>query len=374
MDRRSFLQQVGVAACTAGWASRAFPQDQLSRSLKDAARRCGILYGATDEGAVNGKDVEYETLFARQCALLAPILSWRSVSPKAPVQYEFERRQYVLDFAREHGIKLTGAHLLWHLSTPDYFAAAPDREHARQLVVDHINFMCRKFAGQIWSWNVVNEALNPREGRPGGLRKTPLLDQLGPEFFDIAFHAAREADPKAVLVYNDYDTEYDLPDSEARRRALLELLDSFLKRKLPIDAIGLQAHIKLQNFRFSPSIYRNFLKEIAARGVKILITELDVFDLTAPSDIQERDLMVADAYRKILDVALDETAVTAVITWGITDKYTWLTPRYSPKFGRPDGLPSRPLPFDDHFQPKPAYRTILKAFEAAPKRTLFERS
>jgi len=177
-----------------------------------------------------------------------------------------------------------------------------------------------------------------------------------------------------VLVYNDYDTEYDSPESEARRRALLQLLDSFLDRRLPIDAIGLQTHIKLERFQFSPTIYRQFLKDIAARGVRILITELDVLDVGAPSDIRQRDQIVADAYKRVLEVALDEKALTAVITWGISDRYTWLNPGRTRSFGRPDGLPGRPLPFDDQFQPKPAYWALLKCLQSAPERQLLERS
>jgi endo-1,4-beta-xylanase len=373
MERRKFLQQVGLAAGTVGWLAPGFAEEQVPPSLKEAAARRGLHYGATDENALATAPPEFRALFARHCGLLAPSLSWYWVA-RAPGQYDFARQQFALDFAREHQMRLTGAHLLWHERTPDFFTAAPDAARARQLIVDHINFMCKKFTGQIWSWNVVNEALNPKDGRPDGLRQSLLLAKLGTEFFDIGFHTAREADPQAILVYNDYDMEYDSPESEARRRALVELLDSFLQRRLPIDAIGLQAHIKLQRFRFSPTIYRDFLKEIAARGVRILLTELDVLDVGAPSGIAERDQAVADAYRRVLDVALDEKALAAVITWGLSDRYTWLNPQHTRSFGRPDGLPGRPLPFDDQFQPKPAYWALLKCLESAPQRPLLERS
>jgi endo-1,4-beta-xylanase len=362
---------MGAAVGSAGWAARAFSRDKQIASLKEVAARRGIHYGSTDEDSLPSAPPEFRDLFARHCGLMAPSLSWTWIE-KTPGQFTFEQKQYALDFAREHQMRITGSHLLWYHRTPEWFAAAPDREHARQLIVDHINFMCKKFAGQIWSWNVVNEALNPKDGHPDGLRKCQLLDQLGTEFFDIGFHTAREADPKAILVYNDYDTEYDSPESEARRRALVNLLDSFLQRKLPIDAIGLQTHIKLERFNFSPTIYRKFLDELAARGVRILITELDVLDIGAPADFPERDRMVADAYKRVLEVALDEKAVAAVITWGISDRYTWLNPGYSPGFTRPDGLPGRPLPFDAQFQPKPAYWAMLKALESAPKRKLLE--
>ena len=335
-------------------------------SLSEIAAKRGILYGATPEVEVRRTVPEYRDLLTHHCKLIAPILSWASVS-KAPGEYEI-RWQPTLDFCQAHGMKITGAHLLWHESTPKFFEAAADSAQARKLVVDHITYMGKRLAGQVWSWNVVNEALNPREGRPGGLRGSPLLSQLGNEFFDIAFHTAREADPNAVLVYNDYAFELDTSDQEARRRALLALLDSFKKRNLPIDAIGLQCHMRLDRFKFQPQIYRQFLKDIAARGVKILITELDVFDIGAPSDIQERDQAVADCYQRVLEVALDETAVTALVTWGLSDRYSWLTSRSRPNFARPDGLPGRPLPFDEQFQAKPAYRAIAKALAGAPMR------
>ncbi len=286
---------------------------------------------------------------------------------KEPGEYHF-RQQPTLDFCKERGIKLTGAHLLWHLSTPKYFEAATDVAAARKLVTDHITYMCKRFAGQIWSWNVVNEALNPREGHPGGLRASPLVSQLGEQFFDFAFHLAREADPHALLVYNDYAMELDTKENADRRRALLGLLDSLLRRRVPIDGIGLQCHLRLDQFKFAPDVYRNFLREVAARGVRILITELDVFDAGAPADFAARDRAVADCYGQFLDVALDEKAVAALVTWGLSDKYTWLTPRYSPKFARADGLPSRPLLFDEEFHPKPAYYAVAKALAAAPVR------
>lgn len=353
MLRRTCLKQLGVLFSQIANASAA---PIFAPSLREIAAKRGILYGSTPEIEVSRTVPEYRDLLAHHCKLIAPVLSWASVS-NAPGEYNF-RWQPTLEFCQARELKITGAHLLWHESTPQFFAGAADAAEARKLAIDHINYMCKRLAGQVWSWNVVNEALNPREGRPGGLRGSPLLSQLGGEFFDLAFHAAREADPKAVLVYNDYAFELDTSEHESRRRALVDLLDSFKKRKVPIDAIGLQSHMRLDRFKFEPRIYRNFLKEIAARGVKILITELDVWDIGAPSGVEERDQAVADCYRRILDVALDEPALAAVVTWGLSDRYTWLKP---PKYGRPDGLPGRPLPFDEQFAPKAAYEAIAKA-------------
>jgi endo-1,4-beta-xylanase len=341
-------------------ARRAFPQSAVVPSLKELASKRGILFGATPEIEVSRTTPEYRELLVQHCRLIAPILSWASVS-QAAGEYNI-RWQPTLDFCQAHEMKLTGAHLLWHESSPKFFEAAADAGEAKKLAVDHINYMCKRLAGQVWSWNVVNEALNPREGRPGGLRGSPLLTQLGPEFFDLAFHTAREADPKAVLVYNDYALELDTPEHEARRRALIALLDGFKKRKVPIDAIGLQTHMRLDRFNFQPRIYADFLKEIAARGVKVLITEMDVWDIGAPAEIEPRDQAVAECYRRIIEVALDEPAFVALVTWGLSDRYTWLK---RPNYARKDGLPGRPLPFDEQLVAKPAYHAIAKALGKA---------
>ena len=357
MNRRTCLSTLAAAPF-------AFAEEEAG--LAEAAARRGIVFGATPEIDMGRAPEGYTALMARHAKLIAPILSWRSVS-KNLGEYDYSRQQGTLDFVRAHDMEITGAHLLWHLSTPEYFNAAPDRAAAEKLIREHILAIGKHFAGQVYSWNVVNEALNPREGRPGGMRQTPYLEKLGTAYFDLAFRTAREADPGALLVYNDYDMEYDRPDQEARRRALLNLLDSFQQRKLPVAAIGLQAHLRLgQPFR--EELYRKFLREIAARGVKILITELDIRDHAAPSDVAQRDQAVADAYAQYLAPALDEPAVAALVLWGLSDRYSWLTMRKGPQYDRADGLPARPLPFDTEYRPKPAYWAVLKALETAPKR------
>ncbi len=106
------------------------------------------------------------------------------------------------------------------------------------------------------------------------------------------------------------------------------------------------------------------MSEIADRGLKILITEMDVLDDGLPADRRIRDRSVADAYRRYLDATLQEPAVAAVITFGLSDRYTWLQEDYP----REDGAPRRPLPFDEGLRPKPAYRALNESLEGAPPR------
>ncbi len=271
-------------------------------------------------------------------------------------------------FARDAGMRLTGGHLLWHQSVPDWFVGLGRRADAEAAMTRHISALGQAYAGQVQAWNVVNEALDPRGLGVDGLRRSVLLDRFGEAFIDMGFHAARAADPSALLVYNDYSLETTSPIHAARRRALLALLDRLLARRVPIDAVGLQSHLRVDGAPFDADAYRKFLAEIAARGLRILITELDILDRERRRAPAERDTEVADYYARFLATALDETAVVSVVTWGLSDRYTWLSPELTPELNLPAGPPARPLPFDAEFRPKPAYSAVMAAFAAAPVR------
>ncbi|HXQ40164.1 MAG TPA: endo-1,4-beta-xylanase [Candidatus Udaeobacter sp.] len=366
LNRRRLMGLVAataLGAITGGASARA---EQLA-SLKVAASRCGVHYGSDSDVPIETAPARYGQLFAEQCEFYAANLSWASVTPTRGTP-DPAREDPNVAFARAHGMKLTGAHLLWHERTPDWFSDLSSQDEARKAIADHIRAMARHYAGEVYSWNVVNEVMNPQEGRADGLRHSPLLAKLGPSFIEFAFREARQANPGVLLAYNDYAVEMDSPDHAARRRTMLRLLESLRSKDAPIDAVGLQSHLKLNGLKFDEGIYRDFLKEIAGMGLKILITELDVLDLRTPSDLRQRDQTVADLYSRYLNVVLDELAVVAVVTWGLSDRYTWLTPHANPSYVRDDGTPMRPLPFDASFNPKPAFYAMLSAFAHAPVR------
>jgi endo-1,4-beta-xylanase len=135
---------------------------------------------------------------------------------------------------------------------------------------------------------------------------------------------------------------------------------------VPVHAFGIQAHLLADQFRerFHAKQYRHFLRELADRGLKIFITEMDVLDDGLPAATGPRDRAVADVYRRYLDVTLEERDVAAVINFGLTDRYTWLDEDYP----RDDGAHRRPLPFDDELHRKPAFYAISRALHGAPRR------
>src|SRR5262249_30808765 len=121
--------------------------------------------------------------------------------------------------------------------------------------------------------------------------------------------------------------------------------------------------------RFSAARFRRFFADLADIGLTIQITELDVTDENAPADQAIRDRLVADAYSRFLEVALDEPAVQMVGTWGLSDRHSWIVRRETNEAKwRSDGVPPRPLPFDRDLKPKLACEAIARAFSNAPQR------
>jgi len=143
---------------------------------------------------------------------------------------------------------------------------------------------------------VVNEAIEPQDGRSDNLRKTPWLELLGADYIKLAFQVAAEADPNALLVYNDYGLEYDTDEHDAKRSAVLKLLERLKTQGAPIHAFGMQSHLQGHETRLNPEKLRRFLADIASLGLKILVTELDVVDSGLPADVAKRDRIVASVY------------------------------------------------------------------------------
>jgi endo-1,4-beta-xylanase len=336
--------------------------------LRNVAADAGLFYGSDSDFYFRDEPPSYQSLFLSQCALYAGNISWGDVAPNSP--HENDESDPNVAIALRHGLKLTGAHLLWNRSTPKWFEAL-SKTQAHKAVAQHIRSIAAFYRGRCFSWNVVNEAIEPRENGPYGLRiDNSLARMLGPEYFFDAFHEARAADPGALLLYNDYNLELDTPEHEARRTALFHLLDRLQKAQVPIDGVGLQSHLRSFNYKtFNETIYRRFLHDLAARGMKIVISEIDVDDIAMPLDPKIRDQQVAQMYARFLAVALDEPAVVALASWGLCDAYSWHNrTKYFPEYIRPDNQPQRPLLFDAELHAKPAFYAVLDALKHAPKR------
>lgn len=338
-------------------------------SLKEIARSRGILFGSSSDPQIQRQDPAYGQLFAQQCAIYVPKIAWTDISPK-PGMEDFGHDPNIA-WAIERKMVLSGAHLLWFKHIPDWVSAMPSNQEFAAAVLSRVRSVCHDFPAKVWSWNVVNEAINPADGRPDGLRNSEFLQRMGPGFFEPAFREARKAAPQALLAYNDDGFEIDSPTTLARRAALLRLLEMLKSRNVPIDAIGLQTHIHASDWsNFNDRNYARFLSDISTYGVRIMISELDVNDMGTPHDIGKRDRVIADIYKRILSIALDQKATVSLVTWGLMDQFSWYNLSKSRGYMRPDNTPQRPLLFDEHYQPTPAFYALADALKNAPARPL----
>jgi endo-1,4-beta-xylanase len=191
---------------------------------------------------------------------------------------------------------------------------------------------------------------------------------LGPGYIDLAFRTAREADPTTLLTYNDYGIEYDNDEEGKKRAAVLALLRRMKADKVPLDALGIQSHLHaVSKDGFSRGV-RELIDGANTLGLQVFITELDVNDDgVATADVAERDKLVADVYRSYLTTALDGLEVKAVLTWGVSDKSTWLNNGTKFRKQHPERL-QRPLPFDPDYAPAPAFFAMRDSFDKAKKR------
>lgn len=326
-----------------------------------------MLYGCAVQPALLRSDRAYAQLIVDQCDILVAenSLKWNAVHP-AIDQFNFVAADILLGFAEQHGMKVRGHNLVWHEALPPWFAGAVNKANARQVMVDHIQTVAGRYAGRMHSWDVVNEVVWLQDGRPDGLRTSPWLTLIGDDYIELAFRTARNADPQALLTCNEFGIELDTPDNQAKRDAVLLLLRRLKARNVPVDAVGIQSHMGAAEMgRFTGAGLRSFMAEARRLDLQVFLTEMDMSDKhlspagQATLNAQQVDPAVAAGYAKYLKVALSDPAVTAVLTWGITDRYTYL----SWNAAKQQLEDVRPFPFDKDYHATASFYAIRDALD-----------
>jgi endo-1,4-beta-xylanase len=355
-----------ATACAATQPARPVQAGLGGAGLHARAAARGLAFGA----AVTTRqlvDPEMSTLIRAECGLLVAEyeMKWAELEPQAGDRRP-RRADILVAFARRHGMALRGHTLVWHESEPAWLGGLPPR--AMQAALDaHVDATVLRWRGAIGTWDVVNEAVAPEDGRTDALRRTRLLEQLGPDHLARAFHQARAADPAARLAYNDFGCEHATPWARRRRLGVLGLLRGLLRAGAPVQVLGVQAHLRAGQ-PFEAREWRGFLGEVAVLGLTIEVTELDVNDAALPAAPAGRDAAAAELVRRFLDATLAEPAVRAVVTWGLVDRDSWIREGRLPEHRRRDGAQPRPLPFDEALRRKPIWGAIAGALDAAPAR------
>ncbi len=354
------------------------PPPPQVETLRAVGARRGILAGCAVQVQHLRNDPAYAALVSQQAGIVVEesALKMGPLRP-SPTEYFFENADYLFEFAKKNMQKVRGHAFVWHRQLPSWFDSYVTRTNAERVLVEHIERVGGRYAGRVHSWDVVNEAIEISDHMKGGFRNSAWLKLLPgdgvavPGYIDIAFRTARRVDPQAMLVYNDYGIEAEDEASAKKRAAVMALLRGMQSRGIPVDALGVQSHLAAGSRQaFGPEhAYGTGLRAMiaAARsmGLKVLLTEMDVNDRALPASVAERDNAVAAAYGGYLRQALADEAVIALLTWGITDKYTWLD--YD-RQQREDKAPQRCLPFDAQMNATPAFFAERDALDGAVKR------
>lgn len=347
MRRRDFVQ---VSLAVAAHAALQVPATHA------AAPSRRIPYGSAVRGDALVDDYDYRTVLAEHCQLVVPEggLKWVVVRPSED-RFDFYEGDKLLAFADQNGMKMRGHTLIWHGAMPDWTSSIRGAEAAEKAMTKHIHTVVGQYKGRIPSWDVINEAIAEDPRGSDYLRPNLWLENMGKGYIETALRLAAEADPQAQLVINEYDIECVGEYYENRRNALLRVVHDLRDRGAPIHAVGFQGHLKGQ-YEIDKEGVSSFVAELKAMDVDVLVTELDVIDNLLPADEKERDQVIAGRVTDLLEAISDANPPTAILTWGITDRYTWV-PTW---FTRDDGRLNRPLPLDRDYKTKPMMDAIKR--------------
>lgn len=348
-----------------------------AETLKEVYGSHFLVGAALSPSQIQGKDGRAIDVVRREFDTISPenSMKWGPIHPK-PGQYNFADADAYVAFGEANKMAVIGHNLVWHQNTPDWvFQDDQGRPLTRDALLerlrDHIHTVVGRYKGRIKGWDVVNEAVS-MDGSP---RQSPWFKIIGPDYVEKAFQFAHEADPSAELYYNDYSLEVP-----AKRKGALALVKSLQAAGIPITAVGLQSHDRLDWPKAEEADAT--IRDFAALGLKVMITELDidVLPATAKPDVELVQTEQADArldpYRDGLPDAVQQALaqryadlfkiylrypgiITRVTFWNVTDAESWLN-RFPVK-----GRTNYPTLFDRQGKPKPAYDAVIKVGEAA---------
>lgn len=322
-----------------------------AQTLSSAGSREHLLIGtAVDTNLLS--DSAYSGTLGREYSQLEPEgdLKWKVVHPSRN-SYNFSPADRLWSFANSHSMKMRGHTLVWYHTLPGWLTSGKfTAAELSTLLQDHISTVMGHYKGELYAWDVVNEAFNNNGTiRPSVWYNSPGIgfSGQGTKYIEQAFQWAHAADPDCLLFYNDYDAEV----VNAKSNAVYNMVKDFKSRGVPIDGVGLQMHIGLRGLDLA-SLDAN-VKRLTGLGLQVQITEMDV-KLPVPSNgnATGADLQAqANVYRNVLKVCIRYPKFTAFQTWGFTDAHSWI-PSFSPGYGAA-------LPFDRQYNQKPAYWQIV---------------
>ena len=339
-------------------------------SLKETFKNDFLMGTALSAPQIEERDSAAARLVPQQFNAATPenIMKAEVIHPQWD-KYNFELADKLVEYAKKNGMEVTAHTLIWHSQTPAFLRGIKDADSVKQYFVNHINTVAARYDGKVYSWDVVNEALN----EDGTLRNSIFLKNLGDDYIVEAFRLAQKAAPHTKLYYNDYNIE-----QPKKREGAISIIKKIQAAGVRIDGVGIQGHWHLDNVPMQE--IEQSLKEFSALGIQVAFTELDLSVLpnprgransadigqTAdynaqinpytkglPDSVQQK---LATAYANLFNLFLKyKDNISRVTFWGVNDGQSWL-----------NGFPVRgrtnyPLLFDRQFKPKPAFYKVIES-------------
>ncbi len=308
---------------------------------------------------------EEAALITQQFNSMTPenCMKWEAIHPKEN-EYNFRDADSIAAFAQRNHMKLRGHTLCWHNQTPNWLFRNADgstvsREVLLQRLKQHITTVVNRYKGTVYAWDVVNEAISDKKDEY--LRPSPWLSIIGEDYIAKAFEYAHEADPNAVLFYNDYNET-----SPVKRGKIYRLVKELKESGVPINGIGMQGHWAINE----PSMQQldSTLQLFASLKLKLQITELDISVYHKEHDARERkpedndteftkerEQKQMEAYKMCFQLFRKyRKALSGITFWNISDRHSWLDD--FPVKNRKD----YPLLFDRNLKPKKAFWEVVQ--------------
>jgi len=371
--RRALLGHFAIAAGGLALAqSSAIAWATQATGLAQAFRRSFRIGVAVSNQALDGQADAQLDLVAREFNSVTAenAMKWGVIRPDG-INWQWARADRLVDFATRHRMDVLGHTLVWHSQVPaSLFVDADRKPLTREALLakmqQHIQTLVGRYKGRVWAWDAVNEAID--EGN--GWRRSQWYNIIGDDFMEHAFRSAHAADPKAQLLYNDYNMH-----NPRKRAFLVDVLKDYRARGVPIHGVGMQSHVGLAYPDLAE--WERSIATYSDMGLKVHITELDVDVLPVPAstgaDVANRAAysrendpwpqglpealqeQLADRYEALFRILLKyRKSVERVTFWGLHDGISWKN-----NFPVP-GRTNYPLLFDRAMQPKPAYHRLMK--------------
>ncbi len=340
---------------------------QNTPTLKQVFKNNFLIGAALNAAQISGKDTLAAPLIKTQFSAITPenIMKCEVIHPSWD-KYNFDLADKIVAYGNQNNLPVNGHTLIWHSQLSPFVKQIQSKDSLLQFIKNHITTIASRYDGKIFSWDVVNEALE----EDGSLRNSIFLEKLGPDYISEAFSIAAAAAPQTELYYNDYNIEQ--PKKRAGAIALIKNLQS---KGIRINGVGIQGHWRSDNIPLK-EIEESILA-FSALGIKVMFTELDLTVLPNPWDVDAADVNQKAVYNEKMNpyaAGIPDSAqqkltngyeslfklfykysdkINRITFWGVHDKQSWLN-------GWPiAGRTNYPLLFDRNGKPKPAYYKVI---------------